>query len=60
MKPAAPGRPTRADDTDENVPVTPEEIAVIRERLKTFDQDAAAARPASETIERLLRRPPAS
>lgn len=51
--------PTRPDG-DENDPlISPEELAVIRERDKTYEQERKAARPASEVLERLLRRHPA-
>ena len=44
--PVAPTRPGTGDehaDADENT--TPDEIAIVRERMKTFERDAAAARP---------------
>ena len=56
-KPTAIPRRPEADENDP--PVTPEELAVIRERDKTYEQDRQAARPADEVVERLLRRHPA-
>jgi hypothetical protein len=50
--------PTR-DDTEQDPPVSQEELDVIRERMKTFERDRKAARPADEVIEQLLRRHPA-
>jgi hypothetical protein len=51
--------PTRPDADQDDPPVSQEELAVIRERDKTYDQDRRAARPAEEVLERLLRRHPA-
>jgi hypothetical protein len=51
--------PTRPDADQNDPPVSQEELAVIRERDKTYDQDRRAARPADEVVERLLRRHPA-
>lgn len=51
--------PARPDADQNNPPVSQEELAVIRERDKTYDQDRRAARPADEVVERLLRRHPA-
>jgi hypothetical protein len=56
-KPAPP--PTRPDADQNDPPVSQEELAVIRERDKTYDQDRRPARPAEEVVERLLRRHPA-
>jgi hypothetical protein len=50
--------PTRPDADENDPPVSPEELAVIRERDKTHEQDRKAARPANEVMERLLRRYP--
>jgi hypothetical protein len=50
--------PIRADP-DKNTSVSQEELDIIRERMKTFDQDRKSARPADEVMERLLRRHPA-
>lgn len=52
--------PHRPDAAENDPPVTPEEIDVIRERMKTYDEDRTAARPADEVMERLLRRHPTS
>ena len=51
--------PTRQDGDENNPPISPEELAVIRERDKTYEQERKAARLASEVLERLLRRHPA-
>jgi hypothetical protein len=51
--------PTRPDADENDPPVSPEELAVIRERDKTYERDRQAARPADEVVERLLRRHPA-
>jgi hypothetical protein len=51
LVPALPHR-----DADEQPPVSQEELDIIRERMKTFDEDRKAARPAEEVMERLLRR----
>jgi hypothetical protein len=48
--------PTRPDGDENDPPVSPEELAVIRERDKTYEQERKAARPANEVLERLLRR----
>lgn len=39
-------------------PVSQAEMDIVRERMKTFEEDRKAARPADEVIERLLRRYP--
>ena len=51
--------PTRpaADNADQPEP-SREELDIIRERMRTFEQDRKAARPANEVMERLLRRHP--
>ena len=51
--------PTRPDADQNAPPVSQEELDIIRERMKTFEQDRKAARPADEVMERLLRRHPA-
>ena len=51
--------PTNPDADENDAPVTPEELAVIRERDKTYERERQAARPAEEVVERLLRRHPA-
>jgi hypothetical protein len=51
----APPRP----DADQQPPVSQEELDIIRDRMKTFEQDRKAARPADLEMERLLRRYPA-
>jgi hypothetical protein len=51
--------PTRSDADQTAPPVSPEELDIIRARMKTFEQDRKAARPADEVMERLLRRHPA-
>jgi hypothetical protein len=51
--------PTRRDADQNDSPMSQEELDVIRERMKTFEQDRKAARPADEVMERLLRRHPA-
>jgi len=44
--------------SDETPRVSAEEARIIAERLTTFEKDRAAARPAEEVLERLLRRHP--
>ena len=51
--------PNHSDSEQNDPPVSQEEIDIIRERMKTFEQDRKAARPADEVMERLLRRHPA-
>jgi hypothetical protein len=51
--------PTHPAADEEIPPVSQEELDIIRERMKTFEQDRKAARPADEVMERLLRRHPA-
>ena len=61
MSKSAHVRPTRSriDDPDENSPVSADELAVVRERDKTYDRDREAAKPAGEVVQRLLARYPA-
>ena len=40
--------PTRPDGDENDPPVSPEELAVIRKRDKTYEQERKAARPANE------------
>ena len=57
--PVPPTRPGTGDehaDADENA--TPYEIAIVRERMKTFERDAAAARPWPEVKADVLKRQP--
>jgi hypothetical protein len=56
MSKHAPVPPTRpgTDDADEDA--TPDEIAIVRERMKTFERDAAAARPWPEVKADVLKR----
>jgi hypothetical protein len=51
--------PQRPDADQNDPPVSQEELDIIRARMKTFEQDRKAARPADEVMERLLRRHPA-
>jgi hypothetical protein len=51
--------PTRPEADQNDPPVSQEELDIIPERMKTFEQDRKAARPADEVMERLLRRYPA-
>jgi hypothetical protein len=53
---SAPPRPT--DDRNDPDP-SREEIAVVNERDRDYPAQREAARPASEVVERLLRRHPA-
>ena len=53
----APARPTRPD-ADQNEPVTPEVEQILRDRLKTFDEDAKAARPWEDVLADLKARKP--
>jgi hypothetical protein len=50
--------PNRPDQDDDNPPVSDYEREVIMERLKTFEQDARAARPWAEVKARILSRKP--
>ena len=56
MKPAIdqPSRP----DADQNDPVAPEVEQILRDRLKTFDEDAKAARPWEDVLADLKARKP--
>jgi hypothetical protein len=58
--PVQPTRPGAAepDDSDSDVPVTPEVERIIRERLETFDDDARAARPWQDVLADLKARRP--
>jgi hypothetical protein len=62
MSKPSPVQPTRpdaaADDSDNDVPVTPEVERIIRERLETFDEDANAARPWEDVLADLKARRP--
>ena len=49
----------RIDAADENPPVSADELAVVRQRDKTYDRDREAAKPAGEVVQRLLARYPA-
>ena len=55
-------QPTRpdaaADASDNDVPVTPEVERIIRERLRTFDEDAKATRPWEDVLADLKARRP--
>ena len=48
--PVQPTRPGAAEADDSDLPVTPEVERIIRERLKTFDEDATAARPWEDVL----------
>ena len=54
-----PAHVTNRQETEQNPPVSQEELDLIRQRMKTFEEDRKAARPADEVVERLLRRHPA-
>ena len=56
MKPAIDQR-TRPD-ADQNDPVAPEVEQILRDRLKTFDEDAKAARPWEDVLADLKARKP--
>ena len=61
--PVQPTRPGAAKADDSDVPVTPEVERIIREGLKTFDEDAKAARPWEDVLVDLKARrllPPSS
>lgn len=49
--------PSRPDAEPEQ-PLDAETRRILEERMKTFEQDRKAARPADEVMERLLRRYP--
>ena len=53
-------QPTRpgADDTDQPESVTREVEQILRDRLKTFDEDAKAARPWEDVLADLKARKP--
>ena len=53
----APAQPTRSD-ANENEPVTPDVEQILRDRLKTFDEDAKAARPWEDVLADLKARKP--
>lgn len=50
-------QPTRPD-ADQNDPVAPEVGQILRDRLKTFDEDAKAARPWEDVLADLKARKP--
>ena len=50
-------QPTRPD-ADQNDPVAPEVEQILRDRLKTFDEDAKAARPWEDVLADLKARKP--
>ena len=50
-------QPTRRD-ADQNDPVAPEVEQILRDRLKTFDEDAKAARPWEDVLADLKARKP--
>jgi hypothetical protein len=50
--------PTRPDADQNDPPVSQEELDIIRERLKMFEQDRKAARPWAEVKARILSRKP--
>jgi hypothetical protein len=50
-------RPTRPG-ANQNDPVTPEVEQLLRDRLKTFDEDAKAARPWEDVLADLKARKP--
>ena len=45
-------------DADQNDPVAPEVERILRDRLKTFDQDSKAARPWEDVLADLKARKP--
>ena len=57
MSKPAPAQPTRPG-ADQNDPVTPEVEQILRDRLKTFDEDAKAARPWEDVLADLQGRTP--
>jgi|GraSoiStandDraft_35_1057300.scaffolds.fasta_scaffold961047_1 hypothetical protein len=59
MAPSKPAPALQRPDGDEQPPASAEELRVIRDRMKTFEEDRRAARPVDEVMERLLRRHPA-
>jgi len=50
--------PTRPEAEPEQ-PLDAETRRILEDRMRTFEQDRKAARPADEVMERLLRRHPA-
>ena len=62
MSKPSPVQPTHPDaaanDSGNDVPVTPEVERIIRERLETFDEDASAARPWEDVLADLKARRP--
>ena len=50
-------QPTRPD-ADQKEPVAPEVEQILRDRLKTFDEDAKAARPWEDALADLKARKP--
>ena len=62
MSKPSPVQPTHPDaaanDSGNDVPVTPEVERIIRERLETFDEDANAARPWEDVLTDLKARRP--
>ena len=58
MNRPAPAKPL-PDVPENDPPVTREELEIIGERMKTYEQDRKASSPADEVMERLLRRHPA-
>jgi len=57
MTKPAPVQPTRPD-ADQNDPVAPEVEQILRDRLKTFNEDAKAARPWEDVLADLKARKP--
>lgn len=57
MRKPTPAQPTRPD-ADQPEPVTPEVEQILRERLKTFDEDAKVARPWEDVLADLKARRP--
>jgi hypothetical protein len=57
MTKPAPVQPTHPD-ADQNDPVAPEVEQILRDRLKTFDEDAKAARPWEDVLADLKARKP--
>jgi hypothetical protein len=58
MSEPAPAPPRPADDRNDPTP-SRDEIDVVNERDRDYPAQREAARPASEVVERLLRRHPA-
>ena len=50
--------PGTRPDADQNDPVAPEVEQILRDRLKTFDEDAKAARPWEDVLADLKARKP--